>query len=153
MLERLVFNHLISFLSDSISPVQFGFLKEHSSLQQLLLFYDSILASKSSVEWDVVFLDFAKAFDSVPHNELLLKLRRLGVSGNLWLRGYKIIYLRGTSVCALVRIAPIFCLLFLASLRGVYLAHFSFWSLSMTFLNQLSTPFCTCLLTMPNVPN
>jgi hypothetical protein len=32
---------------------------------------------------DTVFLDFAKAFDKVPHKRLLEKLRAVGVSGNL----------------------------------------------------------------------
>ena len=73
----------MEFLQSSISPVQFGFLKKHSSLQQLMLFYDRIIGS--TAQWDVIFLDFAKAFDSVPHNELLLKLKHLGVSGDLWL--------------------------------------------------------------------
>jgi len=30
-----------------------------------------------------LFLDYAKAFDSVPHEHLLLKLESLGISGNL----------------------------------------------------------------------
>ena len=33
---------------------------------------------------DIVYLDFRKVFDGVSHNVLLLKLKRLGISGNLW---------------------------------------------------------------------
>ena len=38
----------------------------------------------------VVFIDFKKVFDSVPHHQLLLKLQRAGISGNvlLWIRNY-----------------------------------------------------------------
>lgn len=93
VLEKLVFDQLSEFLKDSISPVQFGFRRGHSTLQQLLLFYYKLMCrdhSPKPVQWDVVFLDFSKAFDSVPHGELLLKLHRLGVSGDawLWLRCY-----------------------------------------------------------------
>ena len=37
---------------------------------------------------DVLYFDFAKAFDSVPHNHLIAKLQGLGVSGRLltWLK-------------------------------------------------------------------
>ena len=33
---------------------------------------------------DAVYLDISKAFDSVPHMELLYKLRLFGITGNLW---------------------------------------------------------------------
>ncbi len=66
--------------------MQFGFRSGHSTLQQLLLFYNNIISSSMrSSQWDVIFLDFAKAFDTVPHNELLFKLHKLGITGDLWL--------------------------------------------------------------------
>ena len=39
---------------------------------------------------DVVFLDFAKAFDKVPHQRLLIKVASLGIGGKLfdWIRNW-----------------------------------------------------------------
>ena len=39
---------------------------------------------------DVVYLDFAKAFDSGPHQRLLRKLEAYGIGGNLlaWIRAF-----------------------------------------------------------------
>ncbi len=33
---------------------------------------------------DTIYLDFKKAFDTVPHEELLLKLWNMGITGPLW---------------------------------------------------------------------
>ena len=51
-------------------------------MQQLLLMLNTIHSTNDQT--DVVYLDFKKAFDSVPHKELLFKLRSLGISGKLW---------------------------------------------------------------------
>ncbi|CAB4044382.1 Hypothetical predicted protein, partial [Paramuricea clavata] len=69
----------------------FGFLKSKSTTSQLLQVLHDIgnkLDNKCQV--NTLYLDFAKAFDKVNHELLLLKLKRLGISGNLlsWLRDY-----------------------------------------------------------------
>ena len=82
VLERIVYKKIIDFVYNSISFFQFGFLKGRSTLQQMLLLFNAILSSDSQV--DVIYLDFRKAFDSVAHNELLLKLWNFGICDNLW---------------------------------------------------------------------
>ena len=68
-----------------IHDSQFGFLQHRSAIQQLLTFLVNIHnVTNSNARCDVIYLDFKKAFDSVPHHELLLKLRKVGVNGSLW---------------------------------------------------------------------
>ena len=88
VLERIIYNAIIEFVNQSITSTQFGFLRKHSALQQLLLFQNYIRNSSGCT--DVVYLDFKEAFDSVAHNELLFKLWTFGITGNLWkwFRGY-----------------------------------------------------------------
>ena len=91
VLERIVYNHIIEFLFSSISIHQFGFVPGHSSLQQLLIFVDILLQAKENkAVADVIHLDIRKAFDTVPHHKLLVKLQKFGISGNLlrWFQGY-----------------------------------------------------------------
>jgi len=84
ILERSVYDEIISFVSSHISSRQFGFRQNYSTLQQLL-FLNSIHESfGSTTQTDVIYLDFKKAFDSVAHNQLLLKLWSFGIQGNLW---------------------------------------------------------------------
>ena len=66
---------------------QFGFRQHHSTTQQLLLFLGNVhRALNNCPQCDVIYLDLKKAFDSVPHQELLLKLWKAGVTGSLWNR-------------------------------------------------------------------
>ena len=60
-------------------------------MQQLLVFLESIYKSfGSNAQTDAIYLDFKKAFDSVAHGELLVKLWSFGITGSLWkwFRGY-----------------------------------------------------------------
>ncbi len=86
VLELIVYSKIIDFIYPKISKTQFGFIRNRSTLQQLLLSYTLVFNSvESKRHTEIVFLDFAKAFDSVPHNELLYKLWLTGITGPLWL--------------------------------------------------------------------
>ena len=74
-----------------ISHLHHGFLSGRSCITQLLSTLHSIgqLLDKN-IQSDILFLDFAKAFDSVDHSILLEKLKAYGISGNLhrWFTNY-----------------------------------------------------------------
>ena len=63
-----------------INTSQHGFLKARSCLTNLLCFLEEITKWVDDVSpVDVVYLDFQKAFDKVPHQRLLLKLKAHGI--------------------------------------------------------------------------
>ena len=67
-----------------INPSQHGFLKARSCLTNLLCFFEEItkwVDEGSPV--DVIYLDFQKAFDNVPHQRLLLKLKSHGMGNSI----------------------------------------------------------------------
>ena len=85
VLERIVYDKVFGFIGQSISKSQYGFLRDHSCLQQLLSFLSCVEKSlESRCQHDTIYLDFQKAFDRVPHKELLFKLHDLGITGALW---------------------------------------------------------------------
>ena len=76
LLETLIRDNMVEFLVKHklINTSQHGFLKARSCLTNLLCFLEEItkwVDDGSPV--DVVYLDFQKAFDKVPHQRLLLK--------------------------------------------------------------------------------
>ena len=67
VLERIIFDKIIDVIIPSIPQSQFGFLRGQLSLQQLLIFIHNILLSfHNKCQLESVYLDFCKAFDSVP---------------------------------------------------------------------------------------
>jgi hypothetical protein len=84
--ERIIVDHVMAYISkfNLISRHQHGFMPKLSTVTNLLEYVDIVsngLNHGNSV--DVIYLDFAKAFDRVPHQRLILKLRSIGITGPL----------------------------------------------------------------------
>ena len=97
VLERLVLNALLDFTERNqiISCEQHGFQKGCSYTTQLLeciADWTKGHKDKACSGTDAIYLDFSKAFDSVPHQRLIYKFQQLGISGNLlqWIKAFLI---------------------------------------------------------------
>ena len=72
------------FDSHSLSDKQHGFRSKHSCESQLIMTVNDLaLSLDNRSQTDMIIMDFSKAFDSVPHNCLLLKLNHFGIQNNL----------------------------------------------------------------------
>ena len=75
-------SHLIN--NDLLSSDQFGFCKGRSCVTQLIsTLYDWFEYLDQNIPVDAIYLDFRKAFDTVPHKRLLSKLQGYGIQSNL----------------------------------------------------------------------
>ena len=74
-----------------LTDYQHGFRASRSCESQLLIIINDIAKSMNAGEqMDTILLDFSKAFDKVPYQRLLLKLRHYGIRGNLldWIEDF-----------------------------------------------------------------
>ena len=84
-----LYNYLVkySILYDN----QYGFRKNHSSSLALIHLYEKLSSAIDNKEYTLgVFIDLPKAFDTVNHDMLLVKLEHYGVCGNSlkWFESY-----------------------------------------------------------------
>ena len=90
-MDRIIKSRITLHLESNnlINDTQHGFRERRSCLTNLLDFFGrvtDIYDEEKAV--DIVYLDFKKAFDKVPHERLLKKLEAHGIRGNLlrWIR-------------------------------------------------------------------
>ena len=93
LFEKIVNDEILKYLKAKglIVDQQHGFLSKRSTLTQLLScqlnwFQDS----DSGKNIDVIYLDLAKAFDTVCHSQLLIKLNAYGINGyaHRWIESF-----------------------------------------------------------------
>ena len=86
VLERIIFDEIYPLVQEKLHTKQFGFRKKRSATLQLLLFLDRTYKYNDDNEVEnlsVLYLDFSKAFDTVPHSRLLDKVQNFGIGGKL----------------------------------------------------------------------
>ena len=86
IMESCIRDAIVSHLEVNglIHKSQHGFMRNKSCTTNLLEFLEFLTSSIDAGQpVDVVYLDFAKAFDKVPHSRLLQKFRAHGVDGNI----------------------------------------------------------------------
>ena len=82
--ERIIRDHVLSHVEKHIANGQHGFRNGRSCLSNLLdCMYRAYSLIDEDSEVDLIYLDFMKAFDSVPHKRLSLKLKRYGITGKI----------------------------------------------------------------------
>ena len=98
MLESIIADDITEYLESNnlISNSQHGFRRGRSCLTNLLEFFHSMFSLyDESKAVDILYLDFQKAFDKVPHKRLMAKVRSLGIIDEVadwiedWLTGRK----------------------------------------------------------------
>ena len=92
-MERVIVNQLNDYLyfNHIISPHQFGFRRNSSSMHQLIdSHYDWVIQQNKGCPTDVTLLDYSKVFDSVVHAKLFIKLSAYGIDGALllWIKNF-----------------------------------------------------------------
>ena len=93
IMERIIRDAIIDHMEDNrlFTDHQHGFRKRRSCITQLIEVIDEWTENLDKREnMDVVYLDFQKAFDTVPHKRLLKKLEGYGIKGNVlrWIASY-----------------------------------------------------------------
>jgi len=91
-MEKILKERIEKYLTDSsqINKTQHGFIRGRSCLSNLIICQDSIINLLDKGKSIDIYLDLQKAFDKVPHDKLMEKVREMGIDGKLgnWIENW-----------------------------------------------------------------
>ena len=85
-MEKIIRDAIVSHMTTNnlFSVHQHGFMAGKSRVTQLLEFLEYLTeALDQGKDEDIIYLDFCKAFDKVPHKRLLKKMYNYGIIGKV----------------------------------------------------------------------
>ena len=93
VLESFIRDALLNYMEENkmFSKCQHGFRRHRSCVTQLLEVMNDLSSfEEDKIDFDILYLDFAKAFDTVPHQRLINKLEAYGVEGAIlkWISSF-----------------------------------------------------------------
>ena len=81
-IKKALYEHLIN--NNILSKYQYGFVSGRSTITQLLVTLNEWLYNlDNDIQTDAAYMDFRKAFDSVPHKRLINKLKAYKIDGQI----------------------------------------------------------------------
>ena len=95
IMERFIKEEIMNHVTNNklLSTKQYGFISGRSTTTQLLRYLDECINNiVDGGVVDTIYLDFAKAFDTIPHRRLLGKLDSYGIRGSIlnWIKVFLI---------------------------------------------------------------
>ncbi|KAL1395549.1 hypothetical protein pipiens_011164 [Culex pipiens pipiens] len=91
ILEKFLVDHIYPSVKNIVSEFQHGFMKQRSTTSNLMAYTNWIIRRmEKRQQVDAIYVDFAKAFDRVPHKLTIAKLTALGLPDwvTRWLNSY-----------------------------------------------------------------